>query len=66
MRSRCLGTDQEMKREREQRTPERVIEVGLARLKFMGKGEETMVPVIHMISTWKLYLTFKVMFMFIF
>lgn len=31
-----------------------------------GKGEETMVPVIHMISTWKLYLTFKVMFMFIF
>ena len=31
-------------------------------------GEETVVPVIHMISTWKLnlYLTFKVMFMFIF
>lgn len=55
--------------EKGQRTLEGVVEFGLPGLsEIYEKGEETMVPVIHMISTWKLSLdlTFKVMFMFIF
>ena len=60
--------DQEMKRKREQRYPRRSHRGWTAWAEIDEKGEETVVPVIHMISTWKLnlYLTFKVMFMFIF